>query len=91
MPGPWAWTLIGAAALACVFLAVMAFRGLVDSIDGVAERCRDCGRVTMLPLPVRGHECWRCRHPGLDIAHRRRTIALTQRGANPPTGDALIR
>ena len=70
MPGPWAWTIIGLASLAALFVAVMAFRGLIDSIDGLAERCHRCGRVPLLPLPLRRHACWACRHRTPGIRHR---------------------
>jgi hypothetical protein len=63
MPGPWAWSLLAIAVFAAGFVAVMAFRGLVDTIDGTAERCSVCGRAGALPLPLLRHQCWRCRHP----------------------------
>jgi len=44
----------------------MAFRGLVDALDGVTA-CAQCGKATMLPLPVSGHRCWRCRHPQVHV------------------------
>lgn len=70
MPGPWAWTLIVIAAYAAVFIAVI--RGLIDSVDGIAERRSECGRVATLPL--RRHQCWHCRHPARWISRPPRTV-----------------
>lgn len=59
--GPWADTIVAAASLVAAFLAVMAFRGLMEGIEGFSGRCDGCHRVTFLPPPI-NHRCWRCRH-----------------------------
>lgn len=64
--GPWASGIVAVAGVSAIFLAVMAFRGLVDALDGVTA-CAQCGKATMLPLPVSGHRCWRCRHPQVHV------------------------
>lgn len=68
--GPWASVIVGVAGLTATFLAVMAFRGLVDALEGFTS-CAECGRTAMLPLPVSGHRCWRCRHPHVHVPRRR--------------------
>jgi hypothetical protein len=60
--GPWASVIVAVAGLNATFLAVMAFRGLIDALDGITARCGECGKTTMLPLPVGAHQCWQCRH-----------------------------
>jgi len=70
--GPWATVIVTAASVAGVFFTVMAFRGLIEGVEGFSGRCADCHRATMLPLPV-SHRCWQCRHQRLVLrrsAHR---------------------
>lgn len=60
--GPWASAIVAVAALTAVVIAVLAFRGLIEAIDGVTNRCADCGHLSLWPLPAHRHECWQCRH-----------------------------
>lgn len=69
--GPIAIGITVAAGLLGVFLAVMAYRGLIDDLSPrVGESCQTCHRATLLPLPP-VQTCWRCRHQGLQRAAAR--------------------
>jgi hypothetical protein len=61
--GPYAITIVVVASVLAVFLAVMAYRGLVADVDpegGAGSRhCRDCHRDSVFPLST-SHQCWRC-------------------------------
>jgi hypothetical protein len=61
---------VAIAAVLAVFVAVMGFRGLIDTIDNCSGRCGACGRTTLLPLPLGSHQCWRCHYA------RRRVMQL---------------
>lgn len=65
--GPWADTIVSVAGVAAAFLAVMAFRGLIEGLEGFSGRCDGCHRVTLFPLPI-SHRCWHCRHAHLSAA-----------------------
>jgi hypothetical protein len=67
--GPWASVIVGIAALLGVFFAVMGFRGLIDAIEHHACRCGECGRTTLLPLPLGSDQCWRCHNRRRRVAH----------------------
>jgi ribosomal protein S27AE len=67
--GPWAYAIVGIAALLAVFFAVMGFRGLIDAIDQYSGECERCGRTTLLPLPLESHQCWRCHYGRRRAAH----------------------
>ena len=69
--GPWAYAVVSVAAVTATFLAVMAFRGVAEAVDGMSSRCGECGRSAMLPLPTGRHACWHCRHPGVHLPHLR--------------------
>jgi hypothetical protein len=69
--GPWASAIVAVAALTATFFVVMAFRGLIDAIDGLTARCDECGRTALLPLPVGTQHCWQCRHPNAHVPHLR--------------------
>lgn len=71
--GPWASVIIAVAAMTASFVAVMAFRGLVNALDGLTTRCAECGRTANLPLPVDRHRCWHCRHPKAHLPRRAAT------------------
>jgi hypothetical protein len=60
--GPWASAIVAVSGVVAVFFVVMAFRGLVETLDGFPGRCTGCGRVTSLPVPLGRPQCWRCRH-----------------------------
>lgn len=68
--GPWGDAIISVASLLALVIAVFGFRGLVEAVDGVGNRCPGCGKNAMWPLPAQRHECWHCRH-----AHRSSTAA----------------
>jgi hypothetical protein len=68
--GPWASVIVAVAAITAVFLVTMAFRGLINTLDGLAARCGECGKLAMLPLPVGRQRCWHCRHPKAHLPHR---------------------
>lgn len=57
----WADTIVAVASIAALFFAVMAFRGLIEGLEGFSGRCEECDRTSLLPLPV-AHRCWHCRH-----------------------------
>lgn len=59
--GPVALAVVAAASSLAVFLAVMAFRGLLEDVDPVRGGCRNCHRVPMVPMAA-SRKCWRCRH-----------------------------
>jgi hypothetical protein len=58
---PWAWAVIGAATILGMFVGVMGFRGLIDTLDQDNGRCTVCGRIAALPLPPTSHACLHCR------------------------------
>lgn len=60
--GPWSSAIIAVTALVAIVLAVLAFRGLMEAVDVADNRCDECGRAALLPLPVRRHTCHSCRH-----------------------------
>jgi hypothetical protein len=68
--GPWASAIVAVAAVVATFITVMAFRGLLDALEGLASRCAGCGKTTLLPLPVQPHQCWHCRHPHAHLPRR---------------------
>jgi hypothetical protein len=43
---------------------------LINTLDGLAARCGECGKLAMLPLPVGRQRCWHCRHPKAHLPHR---------------------
>jgi hypothetical protein len=57
----WADAIVAAASVAAMFFAVMAFRGLLEGLEGFSGRCDGCHRATLLPPPI-DHLCWHCRH-----------------------------
>lgn len=76
--GPWATAIVAASIAMAVVVIVLAFRGLIETLELADNRCASCGRLGAWPLPTR-HTCWRCRHPGRahlsgrgHIAHRLR-------------------
>ena len=60
--GPIAIAIVVSAGVLGLFLAVMAWRGLLDDL-GITHvlRCQECQRWPLVPLPS-SHLCWRCRH-----------------------------
>jgi hypothetical protein len=50
-------------------IAILSFRGLVESLERMTNTCGHCGRTALWPLPITRHECRRCRHA--DHAHAR--------------------
>lgn len=60
--GPWASALVAVAASVAFVITVCAFRGFMETVEGVGNRCEGCGRGRSWPLPVARHQCWRCRH-----------------------------
>jgi hypothetical protein len=65
--GPIAITIVVCAAVLGLFLALMAWRGLLDDLSVThALRCEECQRLPRVPLPA-SHRCWRCRHQ--HVAH----------------------
>jgi hypothetical protein len=60
--GPWASAIVAVASCVAFVIAVFAFRGFMETVEGVANRCAGCGREGRWPLPGVRHECWRCRH-----------------------------
>jgi hypothetical protein len=59
--GPWASTIVAIASVAALFFAVMAFRGLLEGIEGFSGRCDVCHRTPLLPPPI-SRLCRHCRH-----------------------------
>lgn len=60
--GPWASAIIAVAAVLAFFIAVFAFRGFMETVGRIGNRCEGCGRDGSWPLPLAPHLCWRCRH-----------------------------
>jgi hypothetical protein len=60
--GPWASVIVSVASVGALFIAVMAFRGLMEAVEHATGRCDACGRTPMLPVPLRSHRCWRCHY-----------------------------
>lgn len=60
--GPWASAIVAVASFVAFVIAVFAFRGFMETVEGVSNRCEGCGSERRWPLPVVRHECWRCRH-----------------------------
>jgi hypothetical protein len=58
--GPWEAVVVVVSTVAGVFFAVMGCRGLVEVVQSFSGRCADCGRASMLPLPMQSHRCRRC-------------------------------
>jgi hypothetical protein len=58
--GPWASAVVAVAAAAGVFFVVMGFRGLIEAIEQASGRCAQCGRVSLLPLPLGTRRCLHC-------------------------------
>ena len=69
--GPWADVIIAVAGVVATFLAVMAFSGLVQTVDGLTAQCAGCGKTTLLPMPAGRQDCWQCRHPAVHAPHLR--------------------
>jgi hypothetical protein len=74
--GPWASVVVAVAAVAAVFFAVMGYRGLLETMENFSGRCITCARTTVLPLPERSRECWRCHYA---LVMQRLTARLSMR------------
>jgi len=72
--GPWESAIIAVAALVAVTVAVLAFRGLVESVEGLGNTCESCGRNSAWPLPVKRHQCFHCRHATYDAGRLMRRV-----------------
>ena len=62
--GAWAAAIFAVAVVFGVWLLDLAFRGLIEGLEGFSGQCQECGRVPLIPPPVDRYTCWRCRHPG---------------------------
>ena len=62
--GPWESVIVVVASCVAFVIAVFAFRGFMETVEGVANRCEGCGSAGWWPLPVVRHQCRRCRHAG---------------------------
>ena len=67
--GPWASAIVAVAAFVAFLLTVLTFRGFIETVEGIGNRCEGCGHEAWLPLPVARHQCWRCRHGSARAAH----------------------